>query len=268
MGNQVPVLPPLPNQSSYPYNGKILDPLRAVDEEQLKKIHCGFWSESVPDQLRPIILQPERYREAIGIINTVAQTKVRFRYYWILFLIALGLTLFVVLTAFGIPFVVNVSTENDSAYIRLLKYMMGIWTGPFFFLQFLSLVFSERRRIKLELQKAVGQANTLLFEENVLVGAKSNSKLLLVYVTLDSCRLELSALSLNPGLFKKAIQDYSSDYTCCLAKGHFRFEPMSSTGHLEGTLCFCQYVICRISREKFCFFCCKQQPFSGCESRV
>ncbi|KAK7916073.1 hypothetical protein WMY93_011834 [Mugilogobius chulae] len=166
----------VPYQEASLYNGKILEPVPAV--EHVNKFDCGVWSDSVPDQLSQVIQQPQRYREAIGIINTVAQTK------------------------------------------------------------------KEMHRVVRELQKAVGQANTLLFEEHILLGAQSNSKLLLVYVSVESCRQELCALSEDQDFFHAAIQEYSCEYTCSLAKGFCltKQPPLLSllSDHLERGVCFCQ----------------------------
>ncbi|KAK7915963.1 hypothetical protein WMY93_011724 [Mugilogobius chulae] len=170
----------VPYQSPSLYNGKSLQPLSAVNEELLvNKFDCGEWSNGVPDQLSLIIRQPERYREALGIINTVSQKKVR---------------------------------KN------------------------------ERRRVLRELHKAIGQANSLLCEEHVLVGSQDQSKLLLVYVSVEGCRQELCAQSEDQDLFHTVILQYSCGYACCLVKRYFPFPTSSTQTHLENNVCFCQYV--------------------------
>lgn len=42
------------------------------------------------------------------------------------------------------------------------------------------------------MQKAIGQVNTILSEERFLIGFWSNSKLYLVYVSLDGCKCEFA----------------------------------------------------------------------------
>uniref|UniRef100_A0AAV2M8D6 TIR domain-containing protein n=1 Tax=Knipowitschia caucasica TaxID=637954 RepID=A0AAV2M8D6_KNICA len=187
----------VPYQPPSFYNGKSLEPLPAVNEEQLNRDHfksfdCGEWSESVPEQLRLIIQQPEVYQQAIQIINT-----------------------------------------------------------------------NEKHRIMRELQKAVGQANSLLYEQNVLIGAQSNSKLLLVYVSVERCRQELSGHDQDQEVFYKAIQKYSCDYTCRLSNALLPFETTSTDGHLEGGVCFCEFVMNQMLLGKTRFCCCCMSVFSA-----
>ncbi|KAK5867042.1 hypothetical protein PBY51_011562 [Eleginops maclovinus] len=57
------------------YNGKALQPLNAVNEERLNKWDCGQFSDmEVPDQLRLIIEDQEKYRKAVRMINSVSQS--------------------------------------------------------------------------------------------------------------------------------------------------------------------------------------------------
>ncbi|KAI4789618.1 hypothetical protein KUCAC02_021050 [Chaenocephalus aceratus] len=50
---------------------------------------------------------------------------------------------------------------------------------------------------------------------------------------------------------EKALLYFSSGYACCLAKRHFPFPQPSSTGHLEGGVCFCQYVSQQLSVDQW-----------------
>uniref|UniRef100_A0AAV2L257 TIR domain-containing protein n=1 Tax=Knipowitschia caucasica TaxID=637954 RepID=A0AAV2L257_KNICA len=109
--------------------------------------------------------------------------------------------------------------------------------------------YDDRRRILLEMQKAVGKANVLMFAQKVLMGCRSTSKIYLVYISLDSCRQEFekqfSAQTSSEDMFRRALLYFSSGYTCCLAKKHFPFTtapPSGSSGHLPGGVCFCHYV--------------------------
>ncbi|CAL9704911.1 unnamed protein product [Knipowitschia caucasica] len=167
------------------YNGKRLEPLSPVNERNLiNKFDCGVWSNFVPDQLSLIIRKPERYREAVGIINSVSQKKVRIK---------------------------------------------------------------EIHRIVHELQKAVGQANNLLYEEHVLMGAQSHSKLFLVYVSVERCKQELAQ---DQEFFHDSILKFSCEYACCLSKRHFPSPNASTLSHLEGNMCFCQFVLLKISAKE------------------
>lgn len=78
----------MPFQPPSIYNGKALLPLIAVNEEGLHKWDCGLFNEiEVPDQLRLIIKDHEKYREAVRMINTVSENKVWLRPLWVRVLI-------------------------------------------------------------------------------------------------------------------------------------------------------------------------------------
>ncbi|XP_071378776.1 toll-like receptor 1 [Centroberyx affinis] len=67
----------VPFQPPSIYNGKALQPLIAVNEEGLQKWDAGQFSEmEVPDQLRLVIEDQEKYRMAVRRINSVSQSKV------------------------------------------------------------------------------------------------------------------------------------------------------------------------------------------------
>ncbi|TKS73717.1 Toll-like receptor 1 [Collichthys lucidus] len=171
----------VPYQPPSIYNGKAMQPLTAVNDELLYKWDSGQFSEmEVPDQLRLIIEDHEKYRKAISL-----------------------------------------------------------WKN------------SDEKYIVREMQKAIGQANTILSEEKVLMGCRSNSQIHLVYVSLDGCKREFAQTFPEPvaaeDMFHRALLFFSSGYACCLAKRHFPFPQPSSTGHLEGGVCFCQYVSQQLS---------------------
>ncbi|CAL9704914.1 unnamed protein product [Knipowitschia caucasica] len=252
----------VPYQPPSFYNGKSLEPLPAVNEEQLNRDHfksfdCGEWSESVPEQLRLIIQQPEVYQQAIQIINTVSQTKVRLRQLWkqilvifVAFMVVIGYLLAVSGFA-GFSFWKKAPEGLLPATIVFL-YLMAGWI----IYKLYALMQNEKHRIMRELQKAVGQANSLLYEQNVLIGAQSNSKLLLVYVSVERCRQELSGHDQDQEVFYKAIQKYSCDYTCRLSNALLPFETTSTDGHLEGGVCFCEFVMNQMLLGKTRFCCC------------
>ncbi|XP_026221842.1 uncharacterized protein LOC113166096 isoform X4 [Anabas testudineus] len=74
----------VPFQPPSLYNGKALQPLVAVNDEGLNKWDSGQFSDmEVPDQLRLIIEDQEKYREAVRLINSVSQNKVWLRPLWL-----------------------------------------------------------------------------------------------------------------------------------------------------------------------------------------
>lgn len=104
------------------------------------------------------------------------------------------------------------------------------------------------------MQKAVGEANLLLSEEKVLMGSLSNAKLYLVYVSVDNCRQEFSDTSQEQAcldeMFQRAVHFFSSGCTCCLAKRNGPFPQPICKGHLEGGVCFCQFVCLRAAEQR------------------
>ncbi|XP_041945764.1 uncharacterized protein LOC121707340 [Alosa sapidissima] len=86
----------VPYQPPSVYNGKALQPLSAVNEgEGLYEWEAGLFSESVPDQLRLILRNEEKYIAAIRNINSVSQTNK-------LSVISVPLLVFAVLVPFGL----------------------------------------------------------------------------------------------------------------------------------------------------------------------
>ncbi|XP_051808489.1 uncharacterized protein LOC110964978 isoform X2 [Acanthochromis polyacanthus] len=254
----------LPFQPPSIYNGKALQPLSAVNDEGLNKWDCGQFSDmEVPDQLRLIIEDQEQYRKAVRIINRVSQNKVWLRPTWIRVLIyviggifnysILGFCGFVATTAF--------TTQSDFYGFR---YPVGLVVVSISCLSCVPLGLmiqiclwkkDDEKYIVREMQKAIGEANIILFEQKVLMGCQSNSKIYLVYVTLDGCKQEFAATfseqAVAEDMFRRALLFFSSGYTCCLAKRHFPFPLPDSESHLEGGMCFCQYVSQQLSREEW-----------------
>ncbi|XP_035859491.1 uncharacterized protein LOC116038805 [Sander lucioperca] len=244
------------------YNGKVLQPLIAVNEEGLNKWDCGQFSDmEVPDQLRLIIEDHDKYRTAVRMINSVSQNKVWLRQLWLRVLIYItGLIFFLILLACFIfstfvlihvysltkkyPILVLVLTISSFCCVPLgLLIQMGLWKKD------------DEKYIVREMQKAIGKANIILCEYKVLMGCRSNSKIYLVYVSLDGCKHEFaetfSEQASAEDMFQRALTFCSSGYACCLAKRHFAFPQPGSTGHLEGGVCFCQYVSQQLSTEQW-----------------
>nr|XP_033490595.1 uncharacterized protein LOC117262062 [Epinephelus lanceolatus] len=252
----------MPFQPPSIYNGKALQPLTAVNEERLNKWDCGQFSDmEVPDQLRLIIEDQEKYREAVRMINGVSHNKVWLHPLWLRVLIYIvGVTFFLLLVAYFMYMTVLFTSFHDFQ----VRYTTGqcVLIIACFFCVPIGLIIhiglwmnDDEKYIMREMQRAIGQANIILCEEKVLMGCCSNSKIYLVYVSLDGCKQEFAeTFSEQEGpeeMFQKALLFFSSGYTCCLAKRHFPFPQPSSTGHLEGGVCFCQYVSQQLSADQW-----------------
>ncbi|XP_040894717.1 uncharacterized protein LOC121182335 [Toxotes jaculatrix] len=242
------------------YNGKAMQPLIAVNDDELNTWDSGkFMDTEVPDQLRLIIEDQEKYREAVRMINSVSQNKVWLRPLWIRVLIYVtGVITFLGWVAISIYVTIfiasNFSVEdvNKSLTGVLVVTISSVFCVPLGLIIQLSLwKRDDGNYIVREMQKAVGQANTIICVEKVLMGCRSNSKIYLVYVSLDGCKQEFeetfSKQEEAEHMFHRALIFFSSGYACCLAKRHFPFPQPSSTGHLEGGVCFCQYVSQQLS---------------------
>ncbi|XP_035810507.2 uncharacterized protein LOC111577773 [Amphiprion ocellaris] len=248
----------LPFQPPSIYNGKALQPLSAVNDEGLNKWDCGQFSDmEVPDQLRLIIEDQEQYRKAVRIINRVSQNKVGLRLILITSLIyafgTIAPALYLIATTAG----GLVDTKHDTTNVTESGFAMFCGCC-ILVMMVIQLAFWEKDiewYIVREMQKAVGEANIILSEQKVLMGCQSNSKINLVYVILDGCKLDFAATfseqAVAEDMFRRALLFFSSGYTCCLAKRHFPFPMPDSGGHLEGGVCFCQYVSQQLSREEW-----------------
>lgn len=243
------------------YNGKALLPLTAVNDESLQKWDSGQFSEmEVPDQLRLIIEDQEKYKQAVRIINNVSQTKVWLRPLWKRVLIYIAGVLFSVLlfdlSGFMMALLIDYRHHITGNVAVLVFSLIGFFSVPFGLLIQIGLWKNDDEKYILrEMQKAIGQANAILCEEKVLMGCRSNSKLYLVYVSLDACKCEFTETFSEQveaeNMFKRALVYFSSDYACCLSKRHFPFPTPSPTCHLQGCVCFCQYVSQRLRTDQW-----------------
>ncbi|XP_068459721.1 uncharacterized protein [Clinocottus analis] len=245
----------VPFQPPSIYNGKTLQPLIAVNDEGLNKWDCGQFSDmEVPDQLRLIIQDHEKYRKAVRMINSVSQNKVWFRPLWVRVVMYItGIIYFLILTVYStfltVIVVIDPFLHQRPSYPvgELVIIISSFYCVPVgLFIQIVLWMNGDVKYIVREMQRAVGQANIILYEEKVLMGCRSNSKIYLVYVSLDGCKQEFAETFSEQGcvedMFQRALTFFSSGYASCLAKRHFPFPQPSSTGHLEGGVCFCQYV--------------------------
>ncbi|XP_057691661.1 uncharacterized protein LOC130915688 [Corythoichthys intestinalis] len=248
----------VPYQPPSIYNGKALQPLTAANLESLYSWNAGQFSDmDLPDQLRLIIVDHEKYREAIGIINSVSQYQVWplslcdriFGYFYgVIFLLLL------IATFTYLSFALAGHLSNYDFSGKWFTCFLCFFSVPIgLFIQLCLWKNDDNKYVVREMQKAAGQANVILFEEKLLMGFRSNSIMYLVYVSLESCKGEFAAnfehLGSTEELFKLALLWFSSEYACCLAKRHFPFsQPCPTPGHLEGGVCFCQYVSRQLSR--------------------
>ncbi|XP_041851909.1 uncharacterized protein LOC121646891 isoform X2 [Melanotaenia boesemani] len=243
----------VPFQPPSIYNGKALQPLTAVNDEGLNKWDSGQFSDmEVPDQLRLVIEDKDKYREALRIVNSVSQTKVWLRPVWVRVLIYIAAVLFsALLIAYFVvigatcPFRIYSFPIPGIYYISTIM-IIFICTALGLIIQISLWKKDDEKYIVRELQKAIGKANTLLSAEKVLMGCQSNSKIHLVYVSLDGCKQEFGETFRDhvsaEEMFQRALHFFSSGYACCLAKRHFPFPQLNYKSHLEGGVCFCQYV--------------------------
>ncbi|CAJ1056219.1 uncharacterized protein LOC125887243 isoform X2 [Xyrichtys novacula] len=251
----------VPFQPPSIYNGKALQPLSAVNNERMNNWESGLFSDmEVPDQLRLIIEDHNKYREAVRIINSVSEYKVWLRPLWLRVLMyVIGVFSFLIFIGFLMYFM-SVAFNPDDPYLGLnyIEVMIFFFICQYscpvgFLIQLCLWMRDSKKHILKEMQKAAGRANMILFEEKVLMGCMSTSTIYLVYVSLDGCKQEFaetfSEQDVAEEMFQRAIMFFSSGYTCCLAKRHFPFTQPSSTGHLEGGVCFCQYVSQQLSTE-------------------
>ncbi|XP_061533929.1 uncharacterized protein LOC133403232 isoform X2 [Phycodurus eques] len=252
----------VPYQPPSIYNGKALQPLTAANVESLYKWDAGQFSDmDIPDQLRLIIEDQEKYKEAIGIINSVSSDKVWLRPLWIRVLLYFtGVIMILLLTGIFIyasAILFSNLWPSTPFYVPAGEWALIIlcfFSVPIGLLIHISLWQNDDEKLVVrEMQKAAGQANAILCKEKLLMGCRSNSIMYLVYVSLDDCKGELAAtfehLASTEELFKLALVMFSSGYACSLAKRHFPFpQPCPWPGHLEEGVCFCQYVSQQLSQ--------------------
>ncbi|KAM4573406.1 uncharacterized protein PAE49_008228 [Odontesthes bonariensis] len=239
------------------YSGKALQPLTAVNEEELNKWDSGKFSDmEVPEQLRLIIEDQDKYKEAVRIVNRVSQTKVWLRPVWVRVLIYITAVISVLLLSsflvyLNVMIFVNFFEKNPCTFLPV--------TIIPFFCVLLGMIIQislwhkdSEKYIVRELQKAVSQANIILSQEKVLMGCQSNSKIYLVYLCLDGCKQEFAETFFDQvgaeEMFQRALLLFSCGYACSLAKRHFPFLQPDTRGHLEGGVCFCHYVSQQLSR--------------------
>lgn len=252
----------VPFQPPSIYNGKALQPLIAVNDEGLSKWDSGQFSDmEVPDQLRLIIEDQDKYREAVRIVNSVSQTKVWLRPVWVRVVIYFSAVIFsLLLLSYSTYMVAGLVSRDQFFPEHKTTYIPPI--GLCFLCPVLGLIIhislwkkDDEKYIVRELQKAIGKANMILSTEKVLMGCQSNSKIHLVYVSLVDCKQEFGeTFGEHVGaeeMFQRALLFFSSGYACCLAKRHFPFPQPNYKGHLEGGVCFCQYVSQQLSRNEW-----------------
>lgn len=195
------------------------------------------------------------------MINSVSENKVWLRPLWVRVLIYISGIIFCdLLFTTALQIILAITDRRDSAQNETrVNFGLCVLISISFSCVPLGLIIQiglwkkdDERYILREMHKAVSQANTIVSDEKVLMGCYSHSKISLVYVSLDGCNRDFaktfSDMAVTEEMFQRALIFFSSGYTCCLAKRHFQFPQPSSTGHLEGGVCFCQYVSQQLSR--------------------
>lgn len=253
----------IPFQPPSIYNGKALQPLTAVNDERLNKWEAGQFSVmNVPDQLRLVIEDQEKYKRAVSIINSVSK-KVWLRPFWVRVLTHFMGVFFFILTGCFSAFLATQLFGTDYFFLSPKMYTPVIGMALFSFclyplgvlVQLALWKNDDEKYVVREMQKAVGEANIILSQEKVLLGCQSNSKMYPVYISLDDCKQEFAVTFNEQGnaedMFQRAVLFFSSGYAYSLAKGHFPFALPTSSGHMEGGVCFCQYVSEQLNRREW-----------------
>ncbi|MEE6498527.1 hypothetical protein FKM82_003143 [Ascaphus truei] len=242
-------------QPSLLYNGKTIHTCPAVNEGG-EAWQPAIFSTSVPDSLRPVVNDPELYKEAIGIINDMPRSSSFLRFITCRVLLCVILVLLTVATfVFYIAAFATFDLYYGFVAPRMLIFlpiaMISLILMPTLFIKVLCWKRNRAKVITREMVLKTGQANHLLMKTSVLAGCPSRVQLSFVYVSLHQCMHTFQVAfgrgsALATETQEKAIVRYSSDYACCLAKKHFPFDIAEPPGHLKGGICFCQYVTTRI----------------------
>ncbi|KAM4636170.1 LOW QUALITY PROTEIN: uncharacterized protein O3C94_017374 [Discoglossus pictus] len=232
-------------QAAILYSGKPLMNLAAVNENDPHCKQSVFSNTSVPDSMRAVIEDPDLYMEAIEIINSTPTSIqiINSRNSKVLGLfigLGLGGILSVIIAAFTFSFFKSNAVWCLGFPLSVIPIFIGIFRiKP-----------TEKKETEQLMKKSTGQANLVLMETSVLAGCSSKSQLFFVYVTLHKCKQRFEVTfgrgsALAKAMWEKAVVKHSSNYACCLYRKYFPFKG-EAPGHLEGGICFCQYVIHQI----------------------
>ncbi|KAM9324975.1 uncharacterized protein PAF06_001089 [Gastrophryne carolinensis] len=237
-------------QPSFLYNGKTLQNLLAINENEESWKPGLFSSAPVPDSLKAVLEDPGTYKDAVEIINDIPISKscLRFTACRVVASVLLG-----VLIPFHILFTyscIMASThDNPHAFVEpfLPIAMVGVLLIPTLLVKILSWKSRESTLVTKKMVKKTGQANVIFGMNSLLAGCASRAKLYFVYVPLHQCMQTIYTAfgndrALASRMWKKAIITYSSDYACCLARNYFPNDCQNSSGHWQDRICFCQYV--------------------------
>ncbi|XP_055012519.1 uncharacterized protein LOC129409796 [Boleophthalmus pectinirostris] len=160
---------------------QVLQVLPCLNEAGLKPWDCGLWDETTMPSTLTGIISPERHLQAIQHINKIHHKK-----YWFgIESEQAVLTVFMVMgtivgTVMGI--IMLIETKDLVERIGIIVAFLVLYGATF---KYRKQVFD---RIMYLLKKAVGGANTLLCDDNILIGCRTNAELVFVYVPLDACR--------------------------------------------------------------------------------
>ncbi|XP_041105293.1 uncharacterized protein LOC121315325 [Polyodon spathula] len=215
-----------------------------------------FGDMDIPDHLQMVTEDSENYKKAIRLINLVPPPTFCFKNPWVrgaLILLVISLQVPVLLLlVFAI-----VNTDIPVEYAFIIIFLMIIWCFMVFILAVNTAYLGKEKGKEnlIVMKRRAGEANALLLHEKLLIGCESRTKLHFVYMSLEGCQATFRETfwgSTPPGemMLQTALLCFSSGYACCVARKHFPFSlPMgTSPGHLEGGVCFCQYVAQRLGQ--------------------
>lgn len=228
------------------YNGRSLLALPAVDDQVIPRWRGGTFSEALPDQLKIVCEDTEVYRKAIQMINEVSSRVSPWSSVSIIFGISACLlgSLHLMIAIFLFASLGQDSGDSYKAFLGCIMVFATLST----FSAFVNCVYNYK--IKSIDEKLLEISNSLLINNSLLVGCDSQVKLQWVYISLTRCRRHFSE-TFGEGepsaeeMFQRALQYFSSDYACCVAKRHFQFSYLGTTpGHWNKGPWFCQFVSC------------------------
>ncbi|XP_053548135.1 uncharacterized protein LOC128639905 isoform X1 [Bombina bombina] len=235
-------------QSPLLYSGKAILTLNLVNEDR-EPWQLAVFSNSVPDSLRAFVDDDDLYKEAVDIVNsaTISFSCLRFMACKVFLCIIL-----ILITCFCILFFLSGIMDSPLLTGEAMVFLLSpvaltvVILMPILFIKVVCWNKVNVRKITKQMVLKTGEANLILMKTSLLAGYSVTAQLFFVYVSLQKCRetFEITFGSdsvLATKMWRKAIVNYSSDYTCCLAKKHFPLNCVDSPGHQEGCVCFCQY---------------------------
>ncbi|XP_069803790.1 uncharacterized protein [Dendropsophus ebraccatus] len=234
-------------QSPITYSGKHLLSLSSLNRNEEEDVNGAFPETCVPDALKAVVEDPKMYTKAIRLINDTPPYTDTF--FWIAFCVIFYLF---ILSGF---IVILLSFSFTNPYWPYFLYLAAVLIPIVMAVP--NILYCEKGRAEKEIAKNMsrraGEANLLLAETSVLAGCASKSKLVFVFVSLKECEdmfhmASGSDTELTKRMWEKAVIRHSADYATCITNKHFPCGEPQPPGHLENSICFCQYVVMQIEQ--------------------